>query len=236
MIWLTWAAFPAVALFMLGLHRLVTMPGRGGKPAARKLVRREPRDKARPLLHAVTDLDDAADPRLSVCPVCGMDGDEVTLDGKFCGAWPAHATCVEWAGEWKPSGEVPRKVPHEVLKTLANLRATAAWQDYLAVERQTAQALGISQAALCGQFTAAVGAGILSLDEAREAAHDAARANDQWMRSFGIPMAQMGDSRVAQVRWCICGDKFSGTWDEIHALEAAHISSGTCALHKHPSR
>ena len=235
MIWLALAAFPAVVL-MLGLYRIAAPPRRAARAAAPGSGKKKLRDATRPLLRAVSDLDDPADPRLSTCPVCGMDGDEVTLDGTFAGVWPAHATCAEWFGAWTPAGEVPRKVPREALETLAKLRGVSAWQDYLAVERQTAEALGISQAELCGQFTAAVNSGVISLGKARETAHDIARANDRLMRSFGIPMAQMGDSRVTQVRWCICGEKLSGTWDEIHALEMAHISSGTCALHKHPRR
>jgi hypothetical protein len=61
---------------------------------------RVPRDQSRPFLFVIEQLDDPQDERLSVCPVCGMS-DPGNLDGEVRG-WPAHRTCAEWLGDWKP--------------------------------------------------------------------------------------------------------------------------------------
>jgi hypothetical protein len=59
-----------------------------------------PRDTTRPFLFVIEQLADRNDPRLSVCPVCGMT-DPGNLDGEMRG-WPAHRACQEWLGDWKP--------------------------------------------------------------------------------------------------------------------------------------
>lgn len=63
---------------------------------------RVPRDPSRPFLFVREQLDAAPElrPLLSVCPVCGMT-DPGNLDGEVRG-WPAHRSCQEWLGDWKP--------------------------------------------------------------------------------------------------------------------------------------
>ena len=61
---------------------------------------RVPRDASRPFLFVIEQLDDPHDERLIICPVCGMT-DPGNLDGEVRG-WPAHRSCQEWLGEWKP--------------------------------------------------------------------------------------------------------------------------------------
>ena len=41
-----------------------------------------------------------------VCPVCGTGSETGDLDGRVLG-WPAHWSCAEWLGDWKP----PRPEP-----------------------------------------------------------------------------------------------------------------------------
>jgi len=124
-----------------------------------------------------------------------MDGDEVTLDGKFWDAWPAHGTCVEWLGEWAApaaNGHVPVKLP-------------AAHAVRAAASPAQAAALALVHDHLAATFSA-----------------------------FAPIQPEMAAPVIA--RWCICGMKFTGTIPQIRAAENAHISSGTCALHKHPGR
>jgi hypothetical protein len=62
---------------------------------------RVPRDATRPFLFDVRQLPEREkDERLSICPVCGMT-DPGNLDGEMRG-WPAHQSCQEWLGDWKP--------------------------------------------------------------------------------------------------------------------------------------
>lgn len=37
-----------------------------------------------------------------VCPVCGTGRETGDLDRRVLG-WPAHRTCAEWLGDWKPA-------------------------------------------------------------------------------------------------------------------------------------
>lgn len=62
---------------------------------------RVPRDPTRPRLFVIEQLEDRNDPRLDICPVCGMT-DPGNLDGEVRG-WPAHQSCQEWLGDWKPT-------------------------------------------------------------------------------------------------------------------------------------
>ena len=61
---------------------------------------RVPRDPSRPFLFVREQLDNPHDERLVTCPVCGMT-DPDNLDGEVRG-WPAHRSCQEWLGDWKP--------------------------------------------------------------------------------------------------------------------------------------
>ena len=63
---------------------------------------RVPRDARRPFLFVIEQLDAAPElrPLLVICPVCGMT-DPGNLDGEVRG-WPAHKSCQEWLGDWKP--------------------------------------------------------------------------------------------------------------------------------------
>jgi hypothetical protein len=61
---------------------------------------RVPRDPNRPFLFTREQLDNPDDPRLVICPGCGMT-DPGNLDGEIRG-WPAHRSCQEWLGDWKP--------------------------------------------------------------------------------------------------------------------------------------
>lgn len=47
-----------------------------------------------------------------VCPVCGTGRETGDLDRRVLG-WPAHRTCAEWLGDWKPAP--PPYKPDEAL-------------------------------------------------------------------------------------------------------------------------
>ena len=62
---------------------------------------RVPRDATRPFLFVIEQLDNPHDERLVICPVCLMT-DPGNLNGEVRG-WPAHKSCQEWLGDWKPA-------------------------------------------------------------------------------------------------------------------------------------
>ena len=68
-----------------------------------ELEPRVPRDARRPFLFVTEQLDATPElrPLLVICPVCGMT-DPGNLDGEVRG-WPAHRTCQEWLGDWRPA-------------------------------------------------------------------------------------------------------------------------------------
>jgi hypothetical protein len=75
---------------------------RAARVAAKaKPERREPRDLSRPYPRPKGHRS-----KLNrVCPVCGTGRETTTLDVRLLG-WPAHRTCTEWLGGWKPSGRI----------------------------------------------------------------------------------------------------------------------------------
>ena len=190
---------------------------------------REPRDTARPVLRDVADLEDPADPRLSVCPVCGMDGDEITLDGTFSGAWPAHQTCMWWLGDWAPpdtTPAVPRRVPPEALEVLAELRAIETFSGYRRLREQVADALGIKGTEVDRQLSAAIRAGKVKEGGTGTLAAQMSEGQDWVLQSFGVPRVIIAQPPAPVTEWCICGQKFSGARPVVAA----------CPLHPHPRR
>jgi hypothetical protein len=186
---------------------------------------RRPRDLTRPVLRAAADLDDPADPRLSVCPVCGMDGDEVTLDGQFAGAWPAHQTCMWWLGDWKPPAGTPRvpvKVPHEVLQHLAGLWGTAvSGQSFKDAEAQEAAKLGITSRELDDLYQEAVRTGKVELTPVAILTQ-ARQIGEEVRAAYAAAPAQVVPVRQ-YTRFCVrCGDRFTGTRSEIRKMQIQH--------------
>jgi hypothetical protein len=108
MFWLILGPLAFAALYHWLLLVQPTRQGHEAEAAKPAPERREPRDMTRPYPKRVIVGPD--DERLTTCPVCGME-DPLFLDGgpwqaSFFG-WPAHATCVEWVGDWNPPVPMP---------------------------------------------------------------------------------------------------------------------------------
>lgn len=197
---------------------------------------REPRDK-RPLLRGRADLDNPADPRLSVCPVCGMDGDEVTLDGTCMGAWPAHSECAEWLGDWKPSGipPVPRKLPAEAQRIMGEIRDIGGDAALRQVEKQITMTFGIPFPVIADkpsddELMQALHRGLIDINDARAA------LNREEERRFEIESVEKVREAAKAIRtskrWCLCGTEFEGTSEQIRIQQAMHDQE--CRYKVHP--
>ncbi len=224
---------------------LLVMAGHGNAAAARKLIRRvaeenkwrdilkrldampavtekrEPRDTARPYPKPA-DIG-ADDERLTVCPVCGMEdpiflGAGTGTDALLMG-WPAHRTCVEWLGNWKPAP--PPYAPNpELIGYMEGGRrpcvggTVATMPAPFTCERamdKTAEAVTANLQAL--------NAGQITLDELRE----------RIVGAFGYPemvitppTGSAGSGGVA----CDCGMTFHGSVPDLDMSMEAHRTSG----------
>lgn len=105
------ASLLGILLIALSAVVLVAVPLRRAVTAAPAAKPRAPADISRPWLRTRGDLDDPDDPRLTICPVCGMDDEPGNLTRFHLGGWPCHELCKEWLGDWKPPRGTAR-IPH----------------------------------------------------------------------------------------------------------------------------
>lgn len=222
---------------------LLVMAGHGNAAAARKLIRRiaeenkwrdilkqldamppvtekrEPRDTTRPYPKPAGV--NADDKRLPVCPVCGMEdpiflGAGTGTDALLMG-WPAHRTCVEWLGEWKPApppyrpnpdliGYADRGQRSYVGGTVATMPAPFTCERAM---DKTAEAVTANLQAL--------NAGQITLDELRE----------RIVGAFGYPqMTITATAASAGTVTCDCGMSFSGNVADLDRSMEVHRTSG----------
>lgn len=242
-----WPALaPALFAVLLNVYVFLVRPARGRQKAARTEPpglapeRREPRDTSRPYPCSRDISPD--DPRLAVCPVCGME-DPLFLDGgptqtSFFG-WPAHATCVEWLGKWEPPLG-PRPMPKY---WCAGTQAVPSGPVYLggtavtipSPAGMTPEQIKELQAALdsfqpiapggwpitparaVNDLTAAHQAGMITIDELRE----------RIVGAFGYPqMSISATSSTTGTATCDCGMSFSGSAADLDRSMEVHRTSG----------
>lgn len=179
-----------------------------------------------------------------VCPVCGTGRETGDLDGRVLG-WPAHRTCAEWLGDWKP-----------VLRSGGEYAAEPARSDVGPVVRtgstNTITYAG-SASATCGgggggtsvngiafaspgtmDIAEQVQKGLMTVDEAR------LRLNAEMFASAGIfPSWEVSPGALEEhthkasdplpsVR-CSCGAQFIGPPEYLTSAMEMHRQIGCCA-------
>ena len=132
-----------------------------------------------------------------VCPVCGME-DSGRLDGKVLG-WPAHWSCAEWLGDWRPARPTPppfRPDPElagHMDRGQPGCTNTIIFTGKGPVVAGGGGAGGSSQSTFTSgqvEVSAMMAAGLISLDEARERIASA----------FSVPPPALGAT------WSVAGD------------------------------
>jgi len=173
-----------------------------------------------------------------VCPVCGME-DPGNLDGKVLG-WPAHRSCAEWLGDWKPA-EVPVVTGGEYAAepvrcqngTTNTVVFTGKGAIPLAGGGGGAGGLSIVSAGLASPEAMAcqflVANGLITANEARE------RINREIVANWGVPPAALQEHThkvgepVPTERCPKCGAQFAGPPDYLREAFAIHRQVG-CRL------
>jgi hypothetical protein len=170
------------------------------------------------------------------CPVCGTGAETTALDGRILG-WPAHASCAEWLGDWRPkalagggeyaaepftqgafdSGPIPvGPVSRSGGSTIAYMGGTVAtvigWGG--GAGGSSTYAPVTPEMIMTGQ---------ISPDEAR------LRLNAEMLGAYGVPGPDLGGSAAWTRKACPdCGMEFSGTPADLAASFRAHEESGQC--------
>jgi hypothetical protein len=168
-----------------------------------------------------------------VCPVCGT-GQETgitgDLDGRLFG-WPAHRTCAEWLGDWKPAP--PRYKPDKALigymekgqKAPANVSVTVNGSPGAQVNVGDRNTQVIWSDSGTTDPVTLITNGMASVDEVR------ARLDRQIAANFTVAPAaleehthKVGDP-LPTVR-CACGAVFAGTPDYLRQAMEIHRQVG----------
>jgi|ERR1039457_448816 hypothetical protein len=113
-----------------------------------------------------------------VCPVCGTGRETGDLDRRVLG-WPAHRTCAEWLGDWKPPGYVPPP-PYRPTGSVTAV----------AVSNSPRAQVSVGNGEVFSSEEVEVSAlymnGLITVNEAR------LRLNAEMFRMFGVPPADLG--------------------------------------------
>lgn len=241
-----WPALaPALFAVLFNVYVFLVRPAQGRQkakqtnPPEQVSERREPRDLSRPYPKPADVGPD--EEHLSVCPVCGME-DPLFLDGgpdtgELMG-WPAHGTCLEWLGDWKPAPPPFRPDPELITYTGAKVPAANGMMTMdefrEGMERLSAvitTATGIPGPSLAPAGTRACDCGMcFSGTEA-----DIKRSMDVHYSSLQHSNRLAYLNRMKQAlptpvthMWCTCGKPFDGTPEGVKQAMDAHHASGEC--------
>ena len=141
-----------------------------------------------------------------VCPVCGTGRETGDLDRRVLG-WPAHRTCAEWLGDWKPPGYVPPP-PYRPTGSVTAVAVSNSPRAQVSVgngEVFSSEEVEVSALYMNGHIT---------VNEARR------RLDGQITASFGVPpvtIEQRGKPPGVPVitDYCECGMRVVGTLEWI---------------------
>ena len=175
-----------------------------------------------------------------VCPVCGTGQATGILDGRVLG-WPAHRTCAEWLGDWKPvvrgGGEYATEPARSGVGPVARVGSTNT-VTYIGASSTTCGGGGAGGSSTNGiafaspetmAITEQVKNGLISVGEARE------RLDREIVATFAVsPMALEEHAHKASdplptVR-CTCGAQFIGTPEYLKSAMETHRRVGCRAL------
>jgi hypothetical protein len=170
-----------------------------------------------------------------VCPVCGTGRETGDLDRRVL-AWPAHRTCAEWLGDWKPPR--PTAPPFKPDRELIGYRergrkgtvsVTVSGNNHQVTVGQDIKQISsypIASAADLARAQEMMTLGMASVDEARE------RLNREIVASWGVPPAilkehthKVGDPLPVE-RCPKCGAQFVGTPDYLRSAYKVHLQLG----------
>lgn len=222
---------PVLALFWNTYFLLVRPVRKRRKAEAAEAAgpvpeRREPYDLSRP--YPKPDGSGEDDERLGTCPVCGMD-DPLQLDGGLfqgdCLGWPAHATCIEWLGDWKPAPPPFRPNPELIGCVGAQNSARPVYLGGTAVTIPSPASILPGQARdrsaeIVSGLASAQQAGMITMDELRE----------RIVGAFGYPQFTItADSDGGGTVTCDCGMCFHGMPVEVDKSMEVHR---TCGQHE----
>lgn len=213
----------AAGIFALLLSHATGISIRAGcHPAAPAPELRIPRDTSRLYPRAK----DSRSKLNRVCPVCGTGRETGDLDRRVLG-WPAHRTCAEWLGDWKPPGYVPpppcRPAGSVTAVAVSN---SPGVQVNVGNGNSQAASLPIASTAVIASAQEMVRNGLASVDEVRE------RLNREIISSWGVaPMMleehthKAGDP-VPGERCPQCGARFCGPPDYLRQAFKMHRQLG----------
>lgn len=179
------------------------------------------------------------------CPVCGTGDTTGSLDGKVLG-WPAHASCAEWLGDWKPPNPAPPPFkPDKALighmergqKAIPVFGGTATTITVAASGAPAGPGSAATHIVPNGSFPIAsaddlaraqdmVRNGLISAGEFRE------RLNQQIAWSWGVPPAILEDHThkagdpIPIERCPECGAQFCGPPDYLRSAYRMHLQTG----------
>ena len=237
---------PIFALFW-NLYWLVVRPARERRktalavPAVPAPEPREPRDASRPYPRPK-----GSRSKLNrVCPACGTGRETGNLDRRVLG-WPAHRTCAEWLGDWKPAspevkalqkaldGFEDHRVPVlppggsiTVSGNLTGIASTGGGAVNVAYTGGTAITMfpggtGFTPAQV--DACALLASGHITAGEARERLE---RLDREIAGTFGVPPVSLADLFTRKA--CPdCGMEFGGTAQAVSVSLQAHEESGQC--------
>lgn len=180
-----------------------------------------------------------------VCPVCGTGQETGDLDGRILG-WPAHRTCAEWLGDWKPKGSlashqaVPPSspVPTGSITVSGNLDGIASTgQGSVSIQVSTSPSAQVnvgsgnsqvvwSESGKTDPVVLMTQNGAISPAEARE------RLNREIVASWGVPPMMLEEHThkagdPAPTEQCPkCGARFCGTPDYLRSAFRMHQRTG----------
>jgi hypothetical protein len=170
---------------------------------------REPRDTSRPYPRPK-----GSRSKLNrVCPVCGTGPETGDLDRRLLG-WPAHRTCAEWLGDWKPRNAVPSppKPPGASVQISVGNGQATSFPIVSTTEIASAQEM--------------IRNGLASVDEVRE------QLDQEIISSWGVPPMMLeehthkaGDPAPAE-QCPKCGARFYGTPDYLRQAFKMHRQRG----------
>ena len=142
-----------------------------------------------------------------VCPVCGTGRETGDLDGRVFG-WPAHRTCAEWLGDWKPQRRFPVPPAAGIAEAKVAITVNASPGAQINVGNGNSQRAAFTSQQV--EISARLANGLISLNEARE------HLDREIVASWGVPPLMLqehthkvGDPVPAE-RCPKCGAQFAG--------------------------
>lgn len=164
-----------------------------------------------------------------VCPVCGSGDETGALDGRVLG-WPAHRSCAEWLGEWKPAIKAG-PADHPPAPNFASSAFTGATPPDTKPGRSITVSGNLTGIASTGDGAVNVaytGGTAITMGGADRAALENLVAmqemflDSEMRRTYGKP------PKPVFPEYCTCGKEFTGTAEQNRQALDTHHASGEC--------